>query len=527
MHRLQELVRLHRMGVRDREVARLLGMGPNTERQYRRAIEQAQLLEGDPQSVPELELLKAAVLEHAPPKPAPQQVSSVASWRPRVEELLGRGLGAKAVFDRLRLEHADFEGSYASVKRLAKTIARERGVQADDVAIAVETEPGDVAQVDFGYAGHLWDPETKAVRRAWVFVMVLGYSRHLFAQVVFDQKTTTWLRLHAQAFRSLGGVPRTIVPDNLKAAVVRAAFAVDDDSDLNRSYRELARHYGFCVDPTPPRAPRKKGKVEASVKYVKRNALAGREGEDVTQVRLALARWITDVAGTRLHGTTNKRPLEVFESQERARLLPLPTRPYELVVWKRSTVHADCHVEFDGRLYSVPWRLVRQDVWTRATASSVVIYHDDKPVARHERRGAGWRSTLDEHLPDHRASLRHRGREFWEERAARVGADVAAFVKEVFDADDVLSQLRKVQAIVTHLEKFPPERAAAACQRASFYGAKSYQAIRDILRRGLDLQPLPETPAPSAPAWTPRFARDTRALALCRASAEGGGHGPH
>lgn len=526
MHRLQELVRLHRMGVGDREAARLLGMGPNTERHYRRALAKAELLDGDVEQVPELEVLKAAVLEHAPPKLPPQQVSAVATWRPQIEQLLERGLGPKAIFDRLRLERADFAGSYASIKRLARTLARERGITPDEVAIAVETAPGDVAQVDFGYAGHLWDPDSKALRRAWVFVMVLGYSRHLFAQVVFDQKTDTWLRLHVEAFRSFGGVPRTLVPDNLKAAVVRAAFAIDDEAGLNRSYRELARHYGFRVDPTPPHAPKKKGKVEAGVKYVKKSALAGREGEDITLVRAAVARWTTEIAGTRIHGTTGKKPLELFDAEERACLLPLPARPYEIVLWKRCTVHADCHVEVDGRLYSVPWRLVRQSVWTRASRTSVVVYHDDVVVARHERRGEGWRSTLDEHLPEERAALRHRRRDFWEERAAKLGDDVAAFVRTVFDADDVLSQLRKVQATVTHLEKFPPERAQAACRRASFYGATSYQAVRDILRRGLDLEPMPDGAQQPSP-WTPRFARDTRSLALSRILDEGGKHGPH
>lgn len=525
MHRLQELVRLHRMGVGDREAARLLGMGPNTERQYRRALSKTGLLEGDAEQIPELETLKAAVLEHAPPKPPAQQVSSVAAWRPQVEKLLAVGLQARAIFDRLRLEHTDFAGSYPAIKRLVRTVARERGVTPEQVAIAVETEPGDVAQVDFGYAGRLWDPMAKALRRAWVFLMVLGYSRHLFAHVVFDQKAETWIRLHVDAFRALGGVPHTLVPDNLKAAVVRAAFAIDDSSELHRSYRELARHYGFRIDPTPPRAPKKKGKVEAGVKYVKTSALAGRDGEDVTLVQAALTRWTTDIAGTRVHGTTGKKPLEVFETEERARLLPLPARPYELVVWKRCTVHGDCHVEFDGRLYSVPWRLLGQSVWVRASHASVVAYHDDHVVARHDRRGPSWRSTLDEHLPEERAALRHRRRDFWEQRAAQLGEDVATLVRAVFDADDVLSQLRKVQAIVTHLEKFPPERARAACRRAAFYGATSYQAVRDILRRGLDLEPLPEAAPPSS-TWAPRFARDTRTLALSRLT-NGGNHGSH
>jgi len=297
MHRLQELVRLHRMGVGDREAARLLRMGPNTERQYRLALSEAGLLEGDPERLPDVEALKAAVQEHAPPKPAPQQVSSVGDVRVDVQRYLDRGLGPKAIFDRLRLERSDFVGSYPSIKRLARTIARERGVQPEDVAIAVETDPGDVAQVDFGYAGHLWDPDGKLLRRAWVFVMVLGYSRHLFAQVVFDQKAETWCRLHVEAFRHLGGVPRTLVPDNLKAAVMRAAFAIDEDSGLNRSYRELARHYGFQVDPTPPRSPKKKGKVEATFCFETCPGRGKGKSSPCTLVTAALPGGLTAVGG--------------------------------------------------------------------------------------------------------------------------------------------------------------------------------------------------------------------------------------
>jgi hypothetical protein len=357
--------------------------------------------------------------------------------------------------------------------------------------------------------------------------MVLGYSRHMFAQIVFDQKTETWLRLHAEAFRHFGAVPRTVVPDNLKAAVVRAAFGIDDDSELNRSYRELARHYGFRIDPTPPRAAEKKGKVESGVKYVKHNALAGRAGQDVAEARAALARWTMEIAGTRRHGTTGKPPLELFDKHEKEHMLSLPSRPFELVVWKRALVHRDCHVQFDGRLYSVPWRLVGKEVWIRATASGVVAYHEDAPIARHDRRRSGWRSTLDEHLPDYRAPLRHRSRAFWEERAAKLGDDVAQLVRDVFDQDDVLFQLRRVQMIVTHLEKFPADRAQAACRRARRFGAITFQAVRDILRRGLDFEPEPDAPPSAWDAAPPKFARDTRSLALARIVSNGGNHGPH
>jgi hypothetical protein len=382
-------------------------------------------------------------------------------------------------------------------------------VRAEDVAIAVETPPGEVAQVDFGYVGKLYDPVAGVLRKAWVFVMVLGHSRHMVARIVFDQRVDTWLKLHAEAFAELGGVVGTVVPDNLKAAVLRAAFGATGLSALNRSYRELARHYGFKVDPTPPRAPKKKGKVESGVKYVKRNFFTGREGADIEDVRRELARWVREVAGQRIHGTTGERPIVVFESVERAALNALPSKAFEPVEWKQVRVHQDTHVLFDRRLYSVPWRLVGQRLWLRATEGTVTVFADDTRVATHARRGPGVRTTLDEHLPDHRAPLRHRSRAFWEERGDRISPEVGDYVREVFDSDDVLSMLRTVQAMVTHLETFPRERAEAACRRARYYGSYGYGALKNILRQGLDLQPLPAVSLPSAPQAQPalRFAR--------------------
>lgn len=507
MHRLQELVRLHRLGSGPREVARLLRMSPNTERRYREALSKAELLAGPADAMPALEALKAAVLEHAPPKVAPQQQSKLEPWKARIETLLDAGLGPQAIWDRLRLEDTAFPGKLGGVKRMVARIRRERGVRPEDVAIPVVTAPGEVAQVDFGYAGYRWDPVTRTERKSWVFVLVLGHSRHIYSEVVFDQRAETWLLLHERAFRWLGGVPKTIVPDNLKAAVIRAAFAIDDDASLHRSYRELARHYGFRIDPTPPRSPEKKGKVEASVKYVKHNFLAGRDGEPIDSCNRELQRWIVQIAGQRIHGTTGKRPLDVFEAEERAALLPLPQSRYEPTTWKQASVHRDSHVVFEKRQYSVPWRLIGRKVWIRATPTTVCVYADDERVATHRRRGEGARQTDEAHLPPERAALRHRSREHWEERADRMGEAVGRYIREIFDADDVLSQLRKVQAIVTHLETFPPERAQRACQRASFYGAMSYQAIKTILRQGLDMEPLPTSRLPGTWADTPRFAR--------------------
>ena len=515
IHVLQDLVRLHRMGVGKRAVARMLGMSPNTERPYREAFEAAGLLEGAADALPSLEELRQAVLTFAPPKTPAQQVSTAEKWGAQIEDLFLKGKQAKAIFDHLKLTEGDFDVSSSAVRRYVRRLSRERGVRAEDVVVPVVTAAGEVAQVDFGYVGSLYDPAQETFRKAWVFLMVLGHSRHQFARVVFDQKVETWLELHAAAFEWFGGVPKTVVPDNLKAAVIRAAFSVDEQTALNRSYREFARHFGFKVDPAPPYSPEKKGKVESGVKYVKNNFFKGRQEESIEAVNAELARWVKEIAGQRRHGTTGRKPLCVFEEDERSALLSLPAKKYTPVVWKRAKVHADCHVVFGRRLYSAPWKFVGQEVWLRATRRTLTVYSiEGERLADHHREGDGPHSTNAHHLPELRGHYRHRSREHWEREAARVGPETAAFVRETFDADDVLSQLRTVIAVVSHLKKFPTKRAEAACRRARLYGSYSYQAIKNILEKALDMEALPVTL--SEPNWDtpPTYARDISTLVI-------------
>lgn len=513
MDRLLELVRLHRMETGCREVARLLGMSPNTERQYREILENEGLLEGPADELPELGELRAVVAKHLRESRTPQQTSSVERWIERVAEMLSKGAKPKAIYDCLRLEEEEFGGSLSAIKRLCRRLEAARSIQPQDVVIPVLSEAGEIAQVDFGYVGKLYDPERGALRKAWVFVMVLTYSRHMFCRVVFDQRVETWLRLHVEAFTRFGGVVDTVVPDNLKSAVVRCAFGLGEEPTLNRSYRELARYYGFKIDPTPPRAPEKKGGVESAVKYVKNNFFKPRDFEDIDDANRRLDLWVAEIAGGRIHGTTGRRPLEVFEQIERACLKPLPAKLFEPVVWKKAKVHRDSRIEFERRLYPVPWRLIGKEIWVRATPSTVAAYWEETRVATHQRGKPVAADVYDQYLPEHRRSLRYRSESFWFERADRLGKEVGDYIREIFAQDDGLSHLRTVQAIVTHLESFPAERARAACVRAQYYGNHTYPGVRDILRKGIDREPLPVAVAPARnDQERPRFARNVREL---------------
>lgn len=507
MHRLQEVVRLHRLGQSRRTIARQLRVGRNTVARYLEALAAAGVLEGSPGELPDPAALRAVVDECLPAKEAPQQVSSIERWKDEVVRLRESDTGPKAIYDYLTLEEPEFAGSLSAIKRMCRRLDTERGPRPEDVAIPVVTDPGEIGQVDFVYAGRRYDPSRGVLRKSWLFVFVLGFSRRMYCDLVFDQKAATWLRLHVAAFEHFGGAPRVVVPDNLKAAVVRTAFGLSDDVVLHRSYRELARHYGVQIDPTPPRSPEKKGKVERAGRYVKGNFLKTLDSVDIDEDRRRLRRWNAEIADVRIHGTTRRRPIDLFEEAERGALLALPEHRFEPVVWKKAKLHRDAHVQIDGAFYSAPWRFLHQDLWVRCTATRVAIHDDDELLWAHRRVPRGQRSTREEHLPEGRRDLRHRSRTYWIDRARLIDPEVERLVEAIFGSDDVLSKLRRVQAVVRHLEGFPRSRARAAAARALRFDCLDYVAIKNILRKGLDLEPIDDDGPSRAWSQGSRYAR--------------------
>ncbi len=517
VYRIQEQVRLHRMGEPKGEVARLMGVSPTTERTYREVLREAGLLDGDPRELPseaDLRALIAAKLTRS----APQQRSSISSWEDRILDLVKKDNTARAIHALLESEakqQGQSFGSYDAVKRMVRRLRKALDAKPGDVSIPVHTDPGEVAQVDFGYVGKVLDPKTGKVRKAWVFLMVLGFSRHMFARVVFDQKAETWLRLHVQAFEALGGVVAVVVPDNLKSAVIRAAFGKTEKPELNRSYCELARHYDFKIDPTPPRDPQKKGKVESGVKYLRSSFIKPRADElattSVDRLNEDLEVWVRDTAGLRIHGTTRQQPLVAFEQEEKSELRSLPPQRYELAVWSQLKVYKDSHVRVHEACYSVPYVHLGNLVSVRTTRRSVEIYVEAKRVATHARVLAGKWSTEEAHLPAERAPYRHRNESYWRERAAKIGEQVGQWVAELFDGDPVLSRVNTAQRAVLFLETVTSARAEAACRRARHFESYSVKALRGILKRGLEGEPLDEAESvlpPEKPETTPpRFAR--------------------
>lgn len=262
--------------------------------------------------------------------------SAASPWREVIVQKLEAGLTARRIYQDLCRDHG-YAGSYYSVRRLVKKLS----ATAPAPFRRMETEAGAEAQVDFGRGAPIVTAEGKR-KSTWVFRIVLSHSRKGYAEVVHRQSTNDFLRCLENAFAHFAGAPRTLVIDNLRAAVARADWF---DPELCPKVRSFAEHYGIAILPTRPYTPRHKGKIERGIGYVKSNALKGRTFASLAEENHYLQTWEASVADTRIHGTTRRQVREVFEIAEKPNLLPLPASRFDLFQEALRSVHRDGHVE--------------------------------------------------------------------------------------------------------------------------------------------------------------------------------------
>ena len=485
---IREILRRLQKNESDRTVAEAMSIDRKTVGRYHAWAEEQGLLKGP---LPSLSKLHRLLEETMPVPPPPQNVSLVEPHREVVLKLRKQGVEIAAIHERLK--ERDFSGSYSSVRRFVRNLEPTL----PDVTVRVETRPGEEGQADFGYAGRMIDPETHKLRKTWVFVMTLSWSRHQYSEFVFDQKVRTWLRLHRNAFAFFGGVPERVVIDNLKAGIIRACW---DDPEAQQSYRECAEHYGFLISPCRPGTPEHKGKVEkGGIHYVKRNFLGGREPTTITQANRDVLHWVNTTAGHRIHGTTKEKPLVRFET-ECETLLPLPGTPYDMAEWKQVTLYRDCYVVFDLAYYSAPFRLEGQKLWVRGGTREVQIYTSDYHlVATHPRaERPGQRMTHLDHLPAHKVPGLTLSRDGCRQQASEVGPATREVVDRLLDHRPE-DRLRTAGRLLKLSERFGSERLETACVRALRFDDPAYTTIKRILEQELDKEELPVTePAPPA-----------------------------
>ena len=421
-------------------------------------------------------------------------LSIISPYEEVVRAKVGQGLSAVRIYQDLQRETL-YSGSYGTVKRLVRKIKQEsKPVYMHNISL-----PGEEAQVDFGYVGRIPDKRGK-LRKAWVFCFGLSYSRIDYYEVVFSQKVQDFLLLHIHAFHYLGEVPRIIKTDNLKSAVLKAHFY---GPEYQRDYLLFAQHYGFSPSPSRVRTPTDNAQAESRIKYVKRNFFQGKKFSDIDECNRQLWEWMEHTSHQRVHGTTKKRPADVFEEQERAKLRPLPGQDYELSHWSRRKVGSNCHLVFDSNYYSVPFRYCGQEVTLQVTEKLVKIYESINPLSRQEGqlvathprvRGEGKFQTNSSHYPSWKIVSRTEYQERYRQKMAAIGPEAERYFLWLVRVQGSYWS-KGVHGVLSLARKYGPEAVELACKRALYYEAYGYRVIKNILEKRLHLQAWEEKTA--------------------------------
>jgi len=502
MFEYRQVIHRMRQGQSDRAIAKTKLMGRLKCSFVRSIANENGWLGNDP--LPDDEKL-AAFFEVAK-KTNPTQVSLTWPHEKRIKKWVDEGIQATTIY-RALVEQFGFAGSYSSVRRKVQKISAKN----PKASCVLDFAPGEAVQVDFGKGPDITDVFTGKTTKTWIFVMTLCFSRHMYAQIVTNQKVRTWLACHRHAFEFFNGVTEKVIIDNAKCAIIRACFR---DPEVQRSYGEFAEGYGFLISPCPPGDPKKKGRVESGVKYVKNNFVPLRKFRTLIDANEQLTRWVLQTAGNRKHGTTFQKPLTMFAQTEKHFLKSLPDVPVEIATWTQVKVHGNCHVQFEKAFYSAPFRLVRQKLWLRETDTTVRLYHDLKLVAVHPRlHRPGQRSTVDEHMPPEAIAYKMQDPQWCLKQAEQIGPGCHRLIRSLF-SHKVLDNLRAAQGVISLGKKYGPVRLEAACIRALHYDNVKYRTVKSILHQGLDQMPLPGhsnvIPLSSPYTGSARFLRNDR-----------------
>ena len=463
MAKVTTIETLHKSGYSNRQIAAMLNVHRETVGKYLTEIQnRPQALAGSEDS------------KEPDPQPATSR-SECVPYHDVIVQKLQQGLEAQRVYQDLVTEHG-FTAKYHSVRRYVSRLKSSD----EKLVRRMEVTPGQEAQIDFGTGAWIID-ENGRKRRPWVFRIVLSYSRKGYSEAVYRQSTEAFIGALENAFHAIGGVPKTLVIDNLKAVVKRGDWY---DPEIHPKLQSFAQHYGTVFLPTRPYTPEHKGKVESGIKYVQNNGLKGHSFDSLSEQNAHLADWERTVADTRIHGTTKKQVQKQFAEFEQEALLPLPVERFPFFHEGRRSVNRDGHVEVAKAYYSVPPEYIGHRLWVRWDSRLVRIFDDRwHQIAVHARVEPGRFRTDPNHIPKSRVSGIERGVDKLLEQAALLGPNVKEWSAAMTQARSV-EGVRVLQGLKSLANKYPPNELDMACKTALSHGAWRLRTIRQLLKRG-------------------------------------------
>ncbi len=358
---------------------------------------------------------------------------------------------------------------------------------------------GDKTFVDYsGKKPHIVDPETGEIREVELYVAVLGASNYTFAEATYTQQVADFVASTVQAFAFFGGVSRAIVPDQLKSAVI---VSNRYEPGIQRSFDELGRHYGTTILPARPGSPRDKAKVEVAVQVAQRWILA--------RLRNQVFHTLGDLNARirELNADLNARPMrlykasriELFERLEKPALRTLPTDAFEHAAWKKAKLNVDYHIAYDNHFYSAPHSLIHEEIWVRATSTTIEVFHRGARVASHPRSYVHFRhTTVTAHMP-----MAHQKHTEWTpSRIQGWAGTIGPMTEELTRA--ILAErhhpehgYRSCLGLFRLAKRYGHDRLEAACARALGVSARSYRNVESILKNGLDRAPALDSASPT------------------------------
>jgi transposase len=359
-----------------------------------------------------------------------------------------------------------------------------------DYCMRQEHRAGEKTFIDYSDGLSIVDLLTGEMIPTQLFVAVWGASNYTYAEATLSQTLPDWIGSHVRSFQYFGCAARILVPDNLKSGVNKACFY---EPELNPTYSEMAEHYGCAVLPARPRKPRDKAKVETGVLIAQRWILAvlrQRTFHSLAELNAAIGECLERL-NTRLMRRLGKSRRDVFEAVDRPNALPLPLKAYEYSEWLKATVNIDYHIEVDHHYYSVPFRLLRERLDVRLTATTVEAIHKGERVAAHVRSYVrGTHTTLREHMPPEHQQYADWSPSRFIQWAGKTGTATAQLVEKIMAARTYPEQGYRSCLGIIHLgQHYEPERVEAAAKRAIKYNTCSFRSVSAILAAGLDRQP--------------------------------------
>lgn len=480
MRKIRDVLRLtHALGMSRRLVGEATGIGKTAVGEYVRRAAVAGLGWPIPDEIDDAELERRLF----PPSDAASSTSRTEpDWSYNHAELKRRGVTLALLWQEYRAEHAQgyayswFCERYSDWRNCISPTMRQTHLAGEKLFVdwAGDTMP-------------VFDPTTGEEYCAHIFVAALGASNYTYAEARWTETLPDWIDAHVNAFAAIGGVSKALVPDNLRAGITKPSRY---EPGINRTYQDLADHYGCVVLPARAMKPRDKAKVEVAVQIVQRFVLAKlrhRRFFSLAELNAAIRDCVMAINAKVMRRVGKSRD-ELLETIERPALNALPTTPYSYAEWKRARVAPDYHIEVADHYYSVPSKLIREMVDARITSATVEIFHKGQRIASHAFSAVRNRhTTITEHMPSaHRRYAEWTPAKMMSE-AALIGPAAIALVEAIMKAKPHPEQgFRSCLGIISLVRTYGSERVEAASRRGNDIGATTYGSIKSILQNGLD-----------------------------------------